>query len=278
MKYNQTDARNILERASARETAARVAAGALAKVLLNFFDIEVLGYVKEIGRIKSRTVICEPEKIRRLRDKSKLYCLDKLAEKSMIERIREAKKEGDSVGGVFEVTAFDIPPGLGSHSQWNTRLDGRLAQAVMSIQAIKGVEIGLGFAMARKSGSEVHDEIGYDAQEADVSISGGFQRRTNNAGGIEGGISNGQPIIVRAAMKPIPTLKKPLKSIDIVTKKPQTAATERSDICAVPAASVVGEAVIAFEIARAFMEKFGGDHILETSRNYEGYLNQIKSM
>ncbi|HLG29949.1 MAG TPA: chorismate synthase [Candidatus Brocadiales bacterium] len=278
MKYNQTDARNILERASARETAARVAAGALAKIFLNFFSIEVLGYVKEIGGIKSRAILCEPEKMRRIRDRSKLYCLDRIAEKDMIEKIHNAKKDGDSVGGVFEVMVFDVPPGLGSYSQWNTRLDGRLAQTLMSIQAIKGVEIGLGFAVSKKFGSEVHDEIVYDAAEADVSISGGFQRLTNNAGGIEGGISNGQPIIVRAAMKPIPTLKKPLKSVDIVTKKPQTAAAERSDVCAVPAASVVGEAVVAFEIARAFLEKFGGDHILETSRNYEGYLNQVKSM
>lgn len=286
MKYNQVDARNILERASARETAARVAAGALAKMLLGFFSIEVLGYVKEIGGIKSRVIpclkagtsLCEPEKMRSIRDQSKLYCLDKTAEKDMIEKINRAKKDGDSVGGVFEVMAFDVPPGLGSYSQWDTRLDGRLAQALMSIQAIKGVEIGLGFAVSKKSGSEVHDEIVYDAAETDISISGGFQRLTNNAGGIEGGISNGQPIIVRAAMKPIPTLKKPLKSVDIVTKEPQIAAAERSDVCAVPAASVVGEAAVAFEIARAFMEKFGGDHILETSRNYEGYLNQVKSM
>ncbi len=280
MKYCQTDARNILERASARETAARVAAGAFAKIFLKFFGIEVLGYVKEIGGEKSGAVLdlCEPEKLRKIRDRSKLYCLDSQAEKPMIEKIRKAKKEGDSVGGIFEVVAFDVPPGLGSHSQWNTRLDGRLAQALMSIQAIKGVEIGLGFTASRKFGSEVHDEIGYNAAEADVSISGGFRRQTNYAGGIEGGISNGQPIILRAAMKPIPTLKKPLKSVDIITKEPQAAAAERSDVCAVPAASVVGEAVVAFEIAKAFMEKFGGDHILETGRNYEGYLNQIKSM
>ncbi|MGR3310606.1 MAG: chorismate synthase [Candidatus Brocadiales bacterium] len=280
MKYCQTDARNILERASARETAARVAAGAFAKTFLRFFGIEVFGYVKEIGGKKSGPVLClcEPEKLRRIRDRSKLYCLDSQAEKAMIEKIRKAKKEGDSVGGVFEVVAFDVPPGLGSYSQWNTRLDGRLAQALMSIQAIKGVEIGLGFTASRKFGSEVHDEIGYNAAEADVSILGGFRRQTNYAGGIEGGISNGQPIILRAAMKPIPTLKKPLKSVDIITKEPQAAAAERSDVCAVPAASVVGEAVIAFEIAKAFMEKFGGDHIFETGRNYEGYLNQIKSM
>ena len=270
MKFGHRDARNILERASARETAARVAAGALTKILLARFDINVLGYVKGIGGINSKRTIKDPDEIFRKRNKSKVYCLDKLAESKMIEKIKKAKKEGDSLGGVIEIIAFGVPPGLGSHAQWNLRLDGILAGALMSIQGIKGVEIGLGFDFSKKFGSQVHDEIFYCEDK------GSFDRATNNAGGIEGGITNGEVVIARAAMKPIPTLMRPLRSVDIVTKKPESASTERSDVCAVPAVSVVGESVMAFEIARCFIEKFGGDSIGEVARNYEGYLGQIR--
>lgn len=269
IKYGEKDVRNILERASARETAARVAAGALAKILLARFDIEVLGYVKSIGGISSKKIVKNPNEILKKRNKSKVYCLDKLAEAEMVEKIKKAKKGGDSLGGVIEVMAFGVPPGLGSHTQWKLRLDGILAGALMSVQAIKGVEIGLGFGFAKKFGSQVHDEIFYsDDKDA-------FNRKSNNAGGIEGGMTNGEVVIARAVMKPIPTLMKPLRSVDIITKKPKSASTERSDVCAVPAVSVVGEAVVAFEIARCFMEKFGGDSINEVTRNYEGYMKQI---
>ena len=269
IKYGQKDVRNILERASARETAARVAAGALAKILLARFDIEVLGYVKSIGGISSKKIVKTPDEILKNRNKSKVYCLDKPAEAKMVEKIKKAKKDGDSLGGVIEVMAFGVPPGLGNHTQWELRLDGMLAGALMSVQAIKGVEIGLGFDFAKKFGSQVHDEIFYSKDK------GAFSRTSNNAGGIEGGITNGEVVIARAVMKPIPTLMKPLRSVDIITKKPKSASTERSDVCAVPAVSVVGEAVMAFEIARCFMEKFGGDSINEVTRNYEGYLKQI---
>ena len=270
IKFGHRDARNILERASARETAARVAAGALTKILLAKFDINVLGYVKSIGGVNSKRTIKNPDEIFKNRNKSKVYCLDKLAESKMIEKIKKARKEGDSLGGVIEIVAFGVPPGLGSHTQWNLRLDGILAGALMSIQGIKGVEIGLGFDFSKKFGSQVHDEIFYCEDK------GSFDRATNNAGGIEGGITNGEVVIARAAMKPIPTLMKPLRSVDIITKKPESASTERSDVCAVPAVSVVGESVMAFEIARCFMEKFGGDSIDEVTRNYEGYLGQIR--
>ena len=272
IKYDQRDVRNILERASARETAARVAAGALAKILLARFDIEVLGYVKSIGGISSKKIVKTPNEISKNRNKSKVYCLDKLAEAKMIEKIKKAKKDGDSLGGVIEVMAFGVPPGLGNHTQWELRLDGILAGALMSVQGIKGVEIGFGFGFSKKFGSQVHDEIFYSEDK------GAFSRRTNNAGGIEGGMTNGEVVIARAVMKPIPTLMKPLRSVDIITKKPESASTERSDVCAVPAVSVVGEAVMAFEIARCFMEKFGGDSIKEVTRNYEGYLKQISAI
>jgi len=270
IKFGHRDARNILERASARETAARVAAGALTKILLAKFDINVLGYVKGIGGVNSRKTVKNPDEILKNRNKSKVYCLDKLAESKMIDKIKKAKKEGDSLGGIIEIMAFGVPVGLGSHAQWNLRLDGILAGALMSIQAIKGVEIGLGFDFSKKFGSQVHDEIFYYKNK------GAFGRATNNAGGIEGGITNGEVVIARAVMKPIPTLMRPLRSVDIITKEPQSASTERSDVCAVPAVSVVGEAVMAFEIARCFMEKFGGDSIGEVTRNYEGYLGQIR--
>ncbi len=281
MKYGFHDMRNVLERASARETAARVAAGSLAKTLLNDFGIKVIGYVMGIGGVvdetRAQATAKNPEEIQRLRDSSSIYCLDKGAEKGMLKRIEEASEAGDSVGGLIEVTVYGVPPGLGSYAQWDRRLDGRLAAAVMSVQAMKGVEIGLGFRVAEMPGSEVHDGIHYDPK-SHGGMTGGFFRKTNRAGGLEGGVTNGEPVVVRAAMKPIPTLRKSLESVELTTKKSAPAAAERSDVCAVPAASVVVEAVVSFEIARAFMEKFGGDSIQETRRNLEGYLKQVRDL
>ena len=252
IKYN-LPIRPILERASARETAGRVAAGALAKQILTQHGITVIGFVKSIGTLTLPTADnFSPDEHSQRRNKSELYTLfpDKDTElKTMIDNIAES---GDSVGGIIEVRAFGIPIGLGSHTQWCDKLDGKLAQAVMSIQAIKGVEIGLGFESAQTLGSAMHDPIGFDPEQATYSHQG-FVRKTNNAGGIEGGISNGQPIILRAAMKPIPTLLKPLESIDFPTKLPTPALYERSDVCAVPAASVVVENVVAWEIANELL-------------------------
>ncbi len=276
MKYGFHDMRNVLERASARETAARVATGALAKTLLKEFNITVLGYVVGIGGFLAENVPTDPQELKRCRDASPLYCPDKHAEEVMIKRIKEAEKLGDTVGGLIEVVTFGVPPGLGSYAQWTERLDGRLARAVMAVQAIKGVEIGLGFEVAERFGSLVHDEIFYD--ESARGLTGGFYRKTNNAGGLEGGVTNGEPVVVRAAMKPIPTLRKPLASVELPSKKPVEAAAERSDVCAVPAASVVVEAVVAFELASAFLEKFGGDSMEEVKRNYMGYLEQVRSL
>ncbi|KKO18343.1 MAG: chorismate synthase [Candidatus Brocadia sp.] len=277
IKYHEQDARNILERASARETAARVAAGAVAKILLASFGIVVFGYVQGIGGITSDKFLHRKDLdvARAIRDKSPLYCIDQGIEDKIVEKIRQTAEKGDSLGGVIEVITYGLPVGLGSHTQWDLKLDARLAYAVMSIQAIKGVELGMGCNAAKRFGSEVHDEIFYEKPRQNKPVTGGFRRRTNNAGGIEGGISNGEPVVVRAYMKPIPTLKKPLRSVDLLTKEPIAATYERSDVCAVPAASVVCEAMVAFEIARAFLEKFGTDSIDEVRRNYEGYLCNI---
>lgn len=275
IKYNQKDARNILERASARETAARVAAGALIKILLSHFGIDVFGYVKGIGGINSDKFLKDISVGRQIREISPVYGIDQEIERKIIEKIKETSEKGDSLGGIVEVIAGGVPVGLGSHTQWDLRLDARLAGALMSVQAIKGVEIGLGYDAANKYGSEVHDEIFYQKPGEGKSLTGGFKRITNNAGGIEGGISNGEPIVVRAYMKPIPTLKKSLRSVDFLTKEAIAATYERSDVCAVPAASVVCEAMVAFEVARAFLEKFGGDSLSEITRNYEGYVSNI---
>lgn len=275
IKYNQKDARNILERASARETAARVAAGALIKILLSHFGIDVFGYVKGIGGINSDKFLKDISVGRQIREISPVYGIDQEIERKIIEKIKETSEKGDSLGGIVEVIAGGVPVGLGSHTQWDLRLDARLAGALMSVQAIKCVEIGLGYDAANKYGSEVHDEIFYQKPAEGKSLTGGFKRITNNAGGIEGGISNGEPIVVRAYMKPIPTLKKSLRSVDFLTKEAIAATYERSDVCAVPAASVVCEAMVAFEVARAFLEKFGGDSLNEITRNYEGYVSNI---
>ncbi|OHB70744.1 MAG: chorismate synthase [Planctomycetes bacterium RBG_16_43_13] len=271
MKYGLTDARDISERASARETVARVAAGSLAKQLLSLFNVEVCGYVVSIGNITSNIRINNPSELRTKRDASLFYCPEgeKLDEK-VKQLVDETTKQGNTLGGTFEVVVFNAPPGLGNFTTWDGKLDGRLAYALMSIQTVKGVEIGSGFQSARMPGSEVHDEI--------VMKDNKIIRKSNNAGGIEGGITNGEPIVVRAACKPISTLLKPLATVDLTSKKEAEAQYERSDVCVVPAASVIGEAVVAFEIAAAFLEKFGGDTLEEVKERYNTYLDRIGSM
>jgi len=260
--------RGVLERASARETTARIAAGALAKQLLASFGIEVFAYVVAIGPIDVAPRPGTRDGQRVLRDQSELYTLDPSQDakiKTLIDRIRE---QGDTLGGVIEARVEGVPFGLGSHTQWDKKLNGRLAQAVMSIQAIKGVEIGMGFQAARHPGSEVHDPIRYDPALADTP-SLGFVRPTNHAGGLEAGMTNAQPIVLRAAMKPINTLAQPLESVRLATKQPESASYERSDVCAVPAASCVVENVVAFEIARALVDKFGGDSLAEMQARWK---------
>lgn len=261
MKYLGS-VRAILERASARETAGRVAAGALAKQLLSPFGITVLGYVVELGGVPIEPTPGTLDEHRRLRDRSELYTLNPDRDGELKALIDKARKAGDTLGGVSEVRVEGVPFGLGSHTQWDRKLDGRLAQAVMSVQAIKGVEIGMGFEMARRPGSEVHDPIHYDPQQADTRTLG-FTRPSNNAGGLEAGMTNTQPIVIRAAKKPISTLARPLESVSLRTKQPESASYERSDVCAVAAASCVVENVVAFEIARAMVDKFGGDSLAE---------------
>jgi chorismate synthase len=278
MKYGQKDVRNILERSSARESAIRVAVGAVAKSLLNSFGIKVFGYVVALGGIIAESKEQLWNNVIDAVTESELYTCDKVAENRMKKLIDKAKESGDTVGGIIEVRVVGVPAGLGSHAHWDRKIDARLAMAVMSIQAIKAVEIGMGFESASRPGSQVHDEIFYDSTRLSKGEHSGFYRKTNNAGGIEGGISNGEDIVVRAAMKPIPTLYKPLKSVDLSTKESVEATVERSDICAVPAATVVAEAVVAFEIASAFLEKFGGDSIAELKRNYNGYIEDIKTL
>jgi chorismate synthase len=244
--------------------------GAVCKTFLVEFGIEVVGHVVALGGVEADISGMTVKRIRELAQKSALRCADRDAERRMVEDINRARESGDSLGGVTEVRAAGVPVGVGSYSQWDRKLDGRLAAALMSIQAIKGVEIGLGFAVSALPGSEVHDEIAY-------SEKGGFHRRTNRAGGIEGGVSNGEDVVVRAAMKPIPTLQKPLRSVDIETKEEFEASVERSDVVAVPAASVVAGSAVAFVLADAMLEKFGGDSLDETSRNYEQYMAKVRS-
>lgn len=259
--------RGILERASARETAARVAAGALARLLLQSFQIDVLGYVVELGGMEFPVPPGSLAEHRQLRNSSEVYSLCPERDNDVKSMIDDTGKEGDTLGGVVEARVEGLPIGLGSHAQWDRKLDGRLAQAAMSIQAIKGVEIGLGFAAARRKGSAVHDPITFDESSQD-SAQLGYQRPTNHAGGLEAGMTNGQPLVVRAAMKPISTLRKPLPSIDLKTKQPHEASYERSDVCAVPAASVILENVVAFEVAAAFTEKFGQDSLTEMTARW----------
>lgn len=277
MKYDHRDVRNILERSSARETAVRVAVGAVAKAFLASFGIEVNGFVSEVGGIRAERRSLPLERMKELSAASELFTYDAEAEERMKAFIDGAREAGDTVGGVVEIIASGLPVGLGSHVQWDRKLDARLAMAVMSIQAIKGVEIGLGFDAARRPGSQVHDEIYYDSTRISRGELSGFYRKSNNAGGIEGGITNGEDIVIRAAMKPIPTLYRPLRSVDMQTKEPFEATVERSDVCAVPAAAVVTEAVVALELANAMLEKFGGDSLGEVRRNYEGYLEYVRA-
>ncbi|HML77951.1 chorismate synthase [Geobacter sulfurreducens] len=277
MKYDHRDVRNILERSSARETAVRVAVGAVAKAFLASFGIEVNGFVSEVGGIRAERRSLSLERMKDLSAASELFTYDAEAEERMKAFIDGAREAGDTVGGVVEIIASGLPVGLGSHVQWDRKLDARLAMAVMSIQAIKGVEIGLGFDAARRPGSQVHDEIYYDSTRIGRGELSGFFRKSNNAGGIEGGITNGEDIVIRAAMKPIPTLYRPLRSVDMQTKEPFEATVERSDVCAVPAAAVVAEAVVALELANAMLEKFGGDSLGEVRRNYEGYLEYVRA-
>jgi chorismate synthase len=272
IKYDFRDARYILERASARETAARVAAGAIAKAFLREFGIEVLSHVIAVGaaRLQRAAAWEELAELSR-RDEVLLGCVDPEAEARMKEVVDEAYRTGDTIGGVFEVVARGAPPGLGSHIAWDARLDGRLAQAIVSIQAVKGVEIGMAEEGSASFGSKVQDTIHYDKGDRR------FRRGANRAGGIEGGMSNGQDIVVRGFLKPISTLRRPLESVDLVTREPALAAYERSDVCVVPAAGVIGEAMTALVLAGAMLEKFGGDSMRETRRNFDGYLEQVRN-
>ncbi|MCX7780936.1 MAG: chorismate synthase [Negativicutes bacterium] len=267
-KYDRQDVRDILERASARETAARVAVGAVAKTLLSQLDIDITSHVVSIGGIRAQAGNLSFAEIKERRDRSDLGCADPVAEASMKAAIDAARERGDTLGGVFEVWCIGLMPGLGSYVQWDRRLDTRLAGAIMSIPAIKGVEIGDGFLSADKPGSTAHDEIYLRPDK-------GIFRPTNRAGGLEGGMTNGEPVVVRAAMKPIPTLMQPLTSIDIKTFEPAMANTERSDVCAVPAAAVVGEAMIAIILAQAVLEKFGGDNLTDLLAGVSHYRRRI---
>jgi chorismate synthase len=281
-KYHRADIRDVLERASARDTVSRTAVGSFCKQILEPFGIKVMGYIRSIGNVVSRTDGLSYEEVYARSEEAPGRTADKEAEEKMIALIEDCKKQGDTLGGIFEVVVIGLPPGLGTHTQWDRKLDGRLAQALMSIQAIKGVEIGLGFEMARRRGSQVHDEIFFDPTKMVTEgtpriIPTGFYRGSNNSGGTEGGMTNGAPLLARVAMKPISTLMSPLQSVDLRSKQPADASVERSDVCAAPAAAVVGESVVAFELANAFLEKFGGDSLHEIKRNYEGYLEQIKN-
>jgi len=267
--------RGVLERASARETAARVAAGALAKQLLREFGITAFGYTTELGGVKIEPKPGTLDQQRAVRDSSELYTLNPDQDSQLKTLIDECSKEGDTLGGVLEVRVEGLPFGLGTHAQWDRKLDGRLAQAVMAVQAIKGVEVGLGFEAARRRGSQVHDPIHYDPQQKD-SPNLGYVRPTNNAGGLEAGMTNGQPLVIRAAKKPISTLRKPLDSINLATKETEAASYERSDVCAVPAAGVIIENVVAFEIAAALVDKFGGDSLIEMKARWNLFLEMAR--
>jgi chorismate synthase len=272
IKYDFHDARYVLERASARETAARVAVGALAKALLGAFGIQVLSHVIAVGPVRLERPVAWDEIVALSRQPEVLLgCVDAETEVRMKAVVDEAYRTGDTVGGVFEVVARGVPVGLGSHVTWDSRLDGRLAQAIVSMQAVKGVEVGFAADGAASFGSKVQDTIHYDREERR------FTRGANRAGGLEGGITNGQDIVVRGLLKPISTLRRPLESVDLATRQPALAAYERSDVSVVPAAGVIGEAMVALVLAQAFLEKFGGDSLVETRRNFEGYLEQVRS-
>jgi chorismate synthase len=272
LKYDRQDARDILERASARETTARVAAGAVCRQFLSQFGVRIGSYVAQLGDICAAPRDRYPDDINAAADQSPLRTLDPDAERRMIDRIDAVKQEGNTLGGVCEVVATGVCVGLGSHTSWDRKLDGRIGRAMMSIPAVKGVEIGMGFAASRVTGAEVHDEIEPAPQNP---LTGGVRRRTNRAGGLEGGITTGEPVVIRVAMKPISTLMKPLATVDVATGAPAEAAAERSDVTAVPAMGVIAEAMLAIVIADAMLEKFGGDSLREVRRNYDGYLSQL---
>jgi len=278
LKYDFPDARYVLERASARESAARVACGSLAKMLLSALGVEVASHVVRVGKAElSRPATWKEIVALQAKDEVLLNCVDAGDEQRMKAEVDAALRTGDTVGGVFEVVVHGLPPGVGTHATWDERLDGLLAQAVMSLQAVKAVEIGRGVTAAESMGSVVHDEIGYagegDGKDGDFTK---FSREQNNAGGIEGGISNGEDVVVRGYLKPISTLRRPLGSVSFATREPVKAAYERSDVCVVPAAGVAAEAMVALTIARLAMEKFGGDSLRELERNYQGYCEQIR--
>jgi len=274
LKYNFSEARYVLERASARESTARVAMGGLAKLFLRDLGIEVLSHVVAVGNTVLSGEVPWDEIVRTCsKEEILLNCADPEMEQKMKAEVDHVLRTGDTVGGIFEVVAHGVPPGLGTYAQWDERLDGLLAGAVMSLQAVKAVEIGIGVAAAAAPGSAVHDEIGYAASSGFA----GFTRPRNNAGGIEGGVSNGEDIRVRGYLKPISTLRRPLKSVDFQTREPVQAAYERSDVCVVPAAGVGAESMVALTLARCALDKFGGDSMHETLRNYRGYLEQLKS-
>lgn len=277
LKYNFAEARYVLERASARESAARVAVGAIAKLLLRELGIEVLSHVIAVGKAQLANAEVAWEKIKSLHGKDEvlLNCADSEAEERMKAEVDQALRAGDSVGGVFEVVAHNVPPGLGTYAQWDERLDAMLAMAVMSLQAVKAVEIGTGVDSAVSFGSTVHDEIGYSRGQSPGGFTG-FTRASNHAGGIEGGISNGEDILVRGYLKPISTLRRPLGSVDFESREAVKAAYERSDVCVVPAAGVAAEAMVALTLAKCALEKFGGDSVDETLRNFEGYKEQLR--
>jgi len=272
LKYNLEDIRDVLERASARETTARVAVGAFAKQLITPFGVSVLGYVVSIGATEAAvpdgTTL---DQLAHVTQESPVRVADPAAERAIIAEIDECKKTGDTLGGIVEVVAAGLPVGLGSHVQWDRKLDGRIGHALMSLQAVKGVEFGMGFGAARVRGSELHDEIGYD------SAARRFTRHSNNSGGTEGGMTTGEPLRVRVAFKPLSTLMRPLRSADIKTKAEAVGAIERSDVCAIPAAAVIAESVVAYELAGAFLEKFGGDSLAEITHNWRGYLEQVRN-
>jgi chorismate synthase len=272
LKYDRNDARDVLERASARETTARVAAGAVCRRFLREFGITVGSHIVHLGGIDAKRPDKMPSDVNAAADQSQVRTLDPEAEQQMIERIDAAKAAGDTLGGIAEIICDGVPVGLGSHVSWDRKLDGRLAAALMSIPAVKAVEIGLGVDCARRKGSEVHDEI--DADESNVKA-GRVRRRSNRAGGMEGGISNGEQIVLRAAMKPISTLMRPLGTIEMKTREPAQAVAERSDVTAVPAMGVIAEAMTAFVLAQALLEKFGGDSLGETRRSYENYVSGL---
>ena len=272
LKYDRADARDILERASARETTARVAAGAVCRRFLAEFGVRIGSHLTHLGGIDASRPDPMPAEINAAADNSQLRTLDPAAEQAMVARIDAVKREGNTLGGICEVVADGLPVGLGSHVSWDRKLDGRIGAAMMSIPAVKGVEIGIGFEAARRTGAEVHDEID---RESGRPLAGNVRRRTNRAGGLEGGMTTGEPLVVRVAMKPISTLMRPLQTVDVATGAPAAATAERSDVTAAPAMGVIAEAMLAIVLADALMEKFGGDSLNEARRNYDGYVSHV---